>query len=82
MSVQTPMGEGAKFIIETHPEATWLADDGSEIPMPICYFEDGHGSRKAIAWQTPDGTIEDFRWLISSAAAFHSSTTFEDHTSE
>jgi hypothetical protein len=86
MSVQTPMGEGAKFTIERHVEAGVFLDDedtaAGVIPLAIAYFEDGHGSRRAIAWQTPDSTLEDFRWLISSAAAFHSSTTLEDHTSE
>jgi hypothetical protein len=63
MTVMTPMGSGAKLILD-------MSDD--ETPVILHRPDDGsRPEEREVAWKAPDATVEDFRWLASSAAAFH-----------
>lgn len=60
MAAQTPMGADASLTIEE-----WPGD------LLSVTYNDGNGNVQRIAVQSADALQDNFRWLVTSAAAFH-----------
>ena len=61
MAAQTPMGPGAKFVLQVDPTGG----------LPGVSLDDGNGNVTYIAECSPTATSDQFEWLVNAAAAFH-----------
>ena len=70
MQAMTPLPDDATFVITT---------DGETLMVNL--FQDG-GDGPDIAWQAPEADADQFRWLVTSAAAFHKIRVEDDSLEE